>query len=134
EYHLPNQPVHTVDIGIKPYHLRPHPPINRTQSSPSLYSSNLIRSPLGARRKSSASAKVPRPPTSVVNSDEGLPPGPQLAVLGPPVFSSGTSLGGSGSEKARVDVIVSKQVISVTMKPPGNDIVKDWLNMNSLIS
>ena len=96
EYHLPNQPVHTVDINIVPSHLRPHPPINRTQSSPSLYSSNLIRSPLGARRKTSTSAKVPRPPTSGLKSEEGLPPRPPArGVRRPlelsPVFSSGTS-------------------------------------------
>ena len=95
-YHLPNQPVHTVDINITPSQLRPHPPINRTQSSPSLYSSNLIRSPLGARRKHSTSAKVPRPPTSSVNSDDGLPPRPPArGVRRPlelnPMFSSGTS-------------------------------------------
>lgn len=96
DYHLPNQPVHTVDINITPSHLRPHPPINRTQSSPSLYSSNLIRSPLGTRRKTSTSAKVPRPPTSSLNSEEGLPPRPPArGVRRPlelnPVFSSGTS-------------------------------------------
>lgn len=96
DYHLPNQPVHTVDINIVPSHLRPHPPMNRTQSSPSLYSSNLIRSPLGATRKTSTSAKVPRPPTSGLKSEEGLPPRPPArGVRRPlelnPVFSSGTS-------------------------------------------
>ena len=96
DYQLPNQPVHTVDINIVPSHLRPHPPMNRTQSSPSLYSSNLLRSPLGARRKTSTSAKVTRPPTSGEKSEEGLPPRPPArGVRRPlelnPVFSSGTS-------------------------------------------
>lgn len=95
EYHLPNQPVHTVDVAITPY-LRPHPPVSRTQSSPSLYSSNLIGSPLGSRRKNSPSSKIPRPPTSGVNADESLPPRPPVhGIRRPlghrPVFSSGTS-------------------------------------------
>lgn len=73
---------------------------------------------------------LPRPLLTVMKVYH---PGPQLAVLDLPCSHPG-HLGGSGSEKAHVDVIVSKQVISVTKKPPGNDIVKDWFNMNSLIS
>jgi len=96
EYHLPNQPVHTVDIGLSTYVRRPHPPMNRTQSSPSLYSSNLIRSPLGGRKKSSVSAKVPRPPTDSTTNDAGLPPRPpargnRRPLEFNPVFSSGSS-------------------------------------------
>jgi len=96
EYHLPNQPVHTVDIGLSKYVRRPHPPMNRTQSSPSLYSSNLIRSPLGGRKKSTVSAKVPRPPTDSTTNDAGLPPRPpargnRRPLEFNPVFSSGSS-------------------------------------------
>lgn len=80
EYHLPNQPVHTVEIGVTPYY-RPRPPMNRTQSSPTLYSSNLIGSPLGSRRKNSLSAKIPRPPASSVNSGENLPPRPPTSSV-----------------------------------------------------
>ncbi|XP_068693163.1 uncharacterized protein [Montipora capricornis] len=96
EYHLPNQPVHTVDIGLPASVLQPHPPMDRTQSSPSLFSSNLIMSPCTQRKKRSLPAEPPRLPLVATVNDGSLPPRPPARynrrfLQVNPVFSSATS-------------------------------------------
>lgn len=98
EYHLPHQPVHRVDINLRSQVLRtrPRPPMDRTQSSPSLFSSNSTTSPTNLRHNSALSVKAPRPPLVKTVSDHSLSPSPPTRSTRrflplKPVFSSGTS-------------------------------------------
>ena len=90
EYYLPNQPIHTSDLTGAEWQRRhiPHSPVHRTQSSPSLYSSNLVRSPPTSAQ---ASPKAPRPPVAGNTRLPPRPPAGRKPTARRPLFSSGTS-------------------------------------------